>query len=314
MALWLACLGVGAAMLCNPWGVDLLRWLVGSVLWLRPEIEEWNPTPLNADHIAFFILLAVAAAGWALTQKRRAAWELAACLAFAVLAVRSVRNTPLCSIVILALVPRHFASAAARLEAHLARSLAFFRRTGSQRALAGVFGLAMLGCGSATFILHKEHPLTIEVSRGLYPVSALEFMRQHDLSGNLLVFFDWGDLCIWQLPSCRVSIDGRLDACYSRELIAEHWKLYNGQTVNSHRLDLDQADLALLPANFAGAFALAKRPGWQPVYYDDLAVVLVRAADRFAKLRESRLPIQGPSSATLGAEPLPGANSPRSQR
>ena len=60
LSLWLAVIAAGAALFCNPWGVGLLRWLIGSVLWLRPQIAEWNPPPLGWDHAAFFIVLALA--------------------------------------------------------------------------------------------------------------------------------------------------------------------------------------------------------------------------------------------------------------
>lgn len=313
IALWGASLGTSAAMLCNPWGVDLPRWLVASVLWLRPEIQEWNPTPLNGEHAAFFILVGLALVAWAFTRKKRAGWEMAACAAFALLGARSVRNTPLCSILILALIPAHLASAAGRITGHLSRSLALVQRAGTQVALSCILGAATLGVIIATFVLHKQHPLTMAIPRAAYPVSAIEFMRQKDLRGNLLVFFDWGDLCIWQLPACRPSIDGRLDACYSRELIHQHWNLYNGLPVAQSDLDLDKADLALLPARLAGTTALAQRPGWRVVYFDNLAVVLAREAQRFSQLHGLTLPVPGPAGAATGSEPLPATN-PRNTR
>ena len=105
-------------MLCNPWGAGLIRWLIGSVLWPRPQIAEWNPPPLNGEHAAFFIVLALAVFSWAFTRRKRAWWELAVCAAFAYLGLRAVRNTPLFCLVALALVPPHLASAVARFRQH----------------------------------------------------------------------------------------------------------------------------------------------------------------------------------------------------
>src|SRR5439155_16538995 len=130
-----ATLAAGGALFCNPWGATMLRWLIGSVLWLRPEIEEWNPPPLGWDHAALFILIGIAIPAWALSLRPRALWEMTACAAFAVLALRSVRNTPLFCIVALALTPRHLADASLRYKNHLARCEDWFRRSPAQKAL-----------------------------------------------------------------------------------------------------------------------------------------------------------------------------------
>ena len=142
-------------------------------------------------------------------------------------------------------------------------------------------------------------------------MSAIAFIRAHDLRGNLLVFFDWGELCLWELPQCAVSIDGRWETCYPRELIPEHWKLYNDEPVDPKILDIGKADLALLPANLAGTQALSRKPGWQVVYFDSLAVVLVREPLRYPKLALEKLPEAGPPDAAEGRAPFPDGHAAR---
>ena len=304
--LWIATLGAGGALFANPWGATMLRWLVGSVLWLRPEIEEWNPTPFGWDHAALFALIAFTLIAWVFSRRPKALWEAAACAAFAVLALRSVRNTPLFCIVALALAPRHLADAAGRWEGFFAPWTERFRRRPVQKLLLALLGASSLAVLFAAFTLHKEHPLTMEAPRAQYPAAAVNFMREHELRGNALVFFDWGDLTIFALPGCAPSIDGRLDACYPRPLIAAHWRLYNGEPVDEKILDLQRADFALLPSKLAGAMALARTPDWRAVYFDDLAVVLVRGdVERFVRLRGMALPAQGPKEATLGRIAFP---------
>ena len=82
-------------------------------------------------------------------------------------------------------------------------------------------------------------------------------------------------------------------------------KLYNGEPFDTNALDLARADFALLPSHLAGSEALAKNHGWQPVYYDDLAVVLVKNARHFPGLTALKLPIQGDASATEGRDTFP---------
>lgn len=303
--LWLAVIASGVAMLCNPWGAGLIRWLIDSVLWPRPGIAEWNPPPLNGEHAAFFIALALAAFSWAFTRQKRAWWELAVCAAFACLGLRAVRNTPLFCLVALALVPPHLASALARFRQHFEHLEELGRRADFQKFATVLFAVISVGIGVATFTLHKEHPLTMEVPRSEYPVAAVDFLRAHQLHGRVLTFFDWGEMVIFDLPGCAPSMDGRLDTCYSRELIDAHWKFYNGEPFDGKVLDIDQADFALLPANLAGTAALAQRPGWTVIYDDDLAVILAREVNRFSELSSLSLPVTGPKSAVLGRVPFP---------
>jgi hypothetical protein len=170
--------------------------------------------------------------------------------------------------------------------------------------LLGLTGAILWG----TVTLHKENAFTMEVPRKQYPVAAVQFMQQHDLKGNLLVFFDWGEMALWELPECPVSIDGRLDTCYPRPFISEHWRFFNGEAIDPKVLDIEKGDLALLPTNLAGAFSLAKLPGWEPVYVDDLAVVLARDAGRFPKLRALKKPVPGAKEAMVGRAAFPEQN------
>jgi len=310
LVLWLAVIVSGLAMLCNPWGAGLIRWLIGSVLWPRPQIAEWNPPPLNGEHAAFFIVLALAVFSWAFTRRKRTWWELAVCAAFAYLGLRAVRNTPLFCLVALALVPPHLASAVARFRQHFEHLEDLGRRADFQKFATGLLALISVGIGVATFTLHKEHPLTMEVPRSEYPTGAVDFLREHQLHGRMLTFFDWGEMVIFDLPGCPPSMDGRLDTCYSRALIDAHWKFYNGEPFDGNVLDVDQADLALLPADLAGTAALAQRPGWTVIYHDDLAAILVRDASRFPELSSLSLPVAGSTSAVLGRAPFPNL-SPR---
>jgi len=226
------------------------------------------------------------------------------------MAFRSVRHTPLFCIAALAFVPPHLADVLQRFRAHFRRWEELGQLPGVRKVLTAILLLTSIGILAATFTLHKERAWTMEVPRRQYPVSAVQFIREHELRGNLLVFFDWGEMCIWELSDSRVSLDGRLDTCYPREVINAHWKFYNGELVTGTALDLDHADYALLPANLAGVLTLVKQQGWQPVYVDNLAVLLVRNPTQFPKLNGLTLPVQGGPQATQGRAPFPALPPP----
>jgi hypothetical protein len=304
ITLWGATLGGAAALCLNPWGPELPLWLIESIGWSRPEIQEWNPTPFGTEHLAFFAIAIASAAALLLTRLPRAAWELAVIGLLGIMALRYVRHTPLFVVAALALMPAHLADLAQRLGPATTRLQASIKRPANQLMLAGLLLLSAGGCLLAAIGLHKDHPYTMEIPRKQYPIDAIRFMQAHQLHGNLLVFFDWGEMAIWELPLCPPSIDGRLDTCYPREVIAANWDLYNGIEPNPTHLDIAQAQLALLPSTLAGAHWLTTAKGWQPVYVDNTAVVLVRTLADYPQLSQLSLP-QSPPAKTLLPARLP---------
>jgi hypothetical protein len=311
LALWISAVVAAATVVLNPHGFELARWLVGSVLWLRPQIQEWNPAKFNGEHAMFFICAAFAVAAFVLSRRPRQLWEMAVLAILFVVAFRAVRNTPLFCIAALALVPPHLADVLQRFRNHFRHFEELFQSYATRKALTFILVLVSAGIIAASCLLHKKHFWTMEIPRAQYPISAVNFIQQHDLHGNLLVFFDWGEMCFWDLPDSPVSIDGRLDSVYSPDIIAAHWKLYNGEPFNTNVLDISRADYALLPSNLAGSFAFAKKYEWQAVYVDDLAVVLVKSVRQFPKLAGLALPVQGGSAATQGRDPFPNRLPPR---
>ncbi|MBU6409845.1 MAG: hypothetical protein KGR98_05600 [Verrucomicrobia bacterium] len=303
--LWIACAFSAAALFLNPYGAGLIRWLSGSVSWLRPQITEWNPVSLGWNHAAFFFCAALAAVALLLSPRRRQLWEAAVLVLLAAAAFRSVRNTPLFCIAALALAPPGLAGVLERFENRFANLTAVFARSLAQKFLTLLLCVASAGILAATAFLHKQRAWTMEVPRNQYPVAAIQFIRARDLRGNLLVFFDWGEICLWELPRSRVSMDGRLDTCYPRRLITAHWRFYNAEPFDTNVLDLRRADFALLPSHLAGSMALAKMDDWRPVYFDNLAVVLVKNLNQFPKLAGLPLPIRGRPAATRGRAAFP---------
>jgi len=305
VTLWISAAISTAALLLNPWGIALIRWLIGSVLWLRPEIAEWNSAKPDWDHAAFFFCAGFAVGAFLLSRRPRSLWQIAVLAALGIMAFRSVRHTPLFCIAALAFVPPHLADVLQRFSAHFRRLEELGQRPGVRKMLTAIFMFASIGIIAATFTLHKERAWTMEVPRQQYPVSAVQFIREHELHGHLLVFFDWGEMCIWALPDSRVSLDGRLDTCYPRAVITAHWKFYNAEPVDQAALDIARADFALLPSNLPGALALVKQPGWQAAYRDNLALVLVKNPGQFPKLNGLKLPVQGDTQATQGRAAFP---------
>jgi hypothetical protein len=200
-ALWGATLAGTAALLINPYGWELIRWTISGVVWLhqRTELEEWRPTTPSWSHAALFVLAFLVLISFVWSRRPRALWEMAVCAGVAVFAFRSVRHTPLFAIAALAFAPPHLADALDRFRESFSGLESLFQRPAMKLALAVFLAATTLGECASAFLLHKDHPLTMEVPRSQYPLGAISFIREHGLKGNLLVFFDWGEQCLWEL-------------------------------------------------------------------------------------------------------------------
>ncbi|MDB6169401.1 MAG: hypothetical protein JWM88_2265 [Verrucomicrobia bacterium] len=299
-----------ASSLVTPWGPASLRWLIESVGFPRPEITEWRPTPFDFSHAAFWVAAAISLIAWIASRRGRSAWEAATVVLLLAMAWRHQRHIPLFLLANLVLTPPHLLDLFRRIGPQVSR----LRSSLQNAVVRGVAVLALIAAGAAamaaSFSPPKENPWTIEIERDLFPCAALDFLRDHPLPGNLLVFFDWGQQAMWELPQNPVSFDGRFDTVYPRAVIEAHWRFYRGENPDPSVLDLRRADVALLPSAGAGGELLLKS-GWTLVYSDPLASVWVRALPAHPSLEGLPLPIRENGAATEGREDFPQESSPR---
>ncbi len=291
------------ALVLNPWGFHLVAWTVETLRLPRPYITEWQPLLPDLASAPFYFVLVCSALAWFFSRLPRRPWEAVVLVLFGAMAILHRRHTPLFGLANLILSPAHLADAGRRLAPHCASLLAAFRRSPMQLLSSAALLATGAVCLRAAVSAPREHPFTIEVPRNTYPVAAIEFMRHHGLTGNTLTFFDWGQEVLWELPYNPVSFDGRLDTVYSNELMEAHWRLYAGSAPGS-ALDLDKADVALLPNASAGVNYLL-RNGWRTVYHDLLAAVLVHDLARRPALAPLGRPAAGDSRVVQGRAVFP---------
>ncbi|MBS0664771.1 MAG: hypothetical protein JSR48_16000 [Verrucomicrobia bacterium] len=294
----------------TPWGPASLRWLVASVSYLRPEITEWRPTPVDFAYLPFWFTAAASVAAWLWSRRPHRAWEAAALAVLLAMAIRHERHVPLFCLANLVLTPPHLLECLRSLAGSVPDLLERMRSLRTQLTLSVLLGLAAIAAVTASFWAPREEPWTMEVERDQYPCAALNFLGDHPLDGNLLVFFDWGQQAMWELPRNPVSFDGRLDTVYPHDVIEAHWQFYRGDTPDPAVLDLNRADVALLPTN-RGGMILLRRLGWTLVYTDPLASILVRRADQYPDLATMTLPIRAGAEAVAGRETFPAEPSAR---
>jgi hypothetical protein len=110
-----------------------------------------------------------------------------------------------------------------------------------------------------------------------YPAGAIAFMRSHQLHGNLLARFEWGQYVIFHLaPSSRIFVDGRVDLVYPPSVIDEYLDFFGGAPGDVRLLDRYPHDYVLMPTGSPADLTVSARTDWRPIYRDPVAVLFVR--------------------------------------
>jgi hypothetical protein len=147
-------------------------------------------------------------------------------------------------------------------------------------------GQAVIIAAALMLTLGRGGLLTPQIPAAMdYPAGAIAFMRSHQLHGNLLVRFEWGQYVIFHLaPSSRVFVDGRVDLVYPPGVIEEYLAFFAGEPGGARLLDDYPHDYVLMPTGFPADLTVSARTDWRPIYRDPVAVLFARADSAAAHL------------------------------
>jgi hypothetical protein len=110
-----------------------------------------------------------------------------------------------------------------------------------------------------------------------YPVSAINFIKTHRLSGNLLIFFDWGEYALWSLyPQCRVALDGRYETVYPESIAKEYFDFSFGRENWERFLKHYPPDMILIRTNSKIHSLIQKEPDWRQVFTDSGSALFLK--------------------------------------
>jgi hypothetical protein len=110
-----------------------------------------------------------------------------------------------------------------------------------------------------------------------YPVGAINYLEQHRVSGKLLVYFNWGEYCLWRLsPQCRVAMDGRYETVYPEKVYKEYVDFIQARKGWQNFLQHYPPDLILIEPRSRLWVLLSRDPEWRQVYADSGCVLFRR--------------------------------------
>ncbi len=108
-----------------------------------------------------------------------------------------------------------------------------------------------------------------------YPTGAMEYMKKHYSSGNILTILEWGEYLIWNLgPRMKVGLDGRYETVYQDHVANEYFDYISGK--KNGFLDAYAHELVLFRPDTPPVASLQHNPDWNVVYKDTDSILFTR--------------------------------------
>jgi hypothetical protein len=278
---WLT-IAAAAATLLNPYGVGMWRTVAHALgnPYTRIAIRDWQPlvraiaaqwraapSGVVLYAVAIAIVLALAAS-FAAAPSREDLPLVAIVAAMAVATLLSARNMALVAIAASPPLAHHWAALIRRAHAEPASSAARWRLSGTLAALA----LAAAMTFGGDLLSPRLAP------DRAYPAAAVAFMRQHELRGNVLADFGWGEYLVWHMASGdKVFIDGRYDTVYPLPVIRDYLDFHFDRPRAGAVLDSWPHDFVLIAAHSPARRLMDRRRDWKLIYRDGVALLYSRA-------------------------------------
>jgi hypothetical protein len=279
------------ATLATPYGFGTWQ-AIGHALrnpYTRIVIVEWQPLVsaalehwqqhrlLLSNYDIGIAMIAATGIAWALTIEE---CDLPLCAIAAVMAIAafiSNRNLPIAMIALAAPLARHFPRAWQKI-VPAKESIKPQQRSGwiNQVILATLSIVIFVQGGFFSHSLEAADP---------YPASACEFMKQHQLQGNILNTFQWGDYLIFHTaPGSKVFIDGRYDTVFPLEVIYK-FALFNFNLPGGDAILADfPTDFVLIKPDSGSRELMDARGDWKLIYEDASSMLYAKQDSAAAKI------------------------------
>jgi len=257
----LAMFGLGT--LVNPYGSAFFKYLVRALTMARPRIPEWGPVWSLGWPLAIAYVVAVLIVVYSVVSART--WRIPGILLIAVTAVEALLHRkflPFFAITWIAYVPALFHGTAAGVWLQ-----SFSRRRRRFLLIAcGTLTVVCLVTAIRTPFWKAQVPQV--ANEASYPVGAVEYLRQQNFHGNVMVPFRVGAYVSWKLyPAVKVSMDSRYEVAYPDDWVERSFLFYQGAEGWQSTLTAYPTDLVLTRKN-APVRALLERTDWRSAYTD----------------------------------------------
>ena len=247
-----------AAMAVTPFGLAYYRHMWDALRMPRPEIAEWWPVwTAGPGYVALFSITLAIAVYAVLNLGPRASRGALILAALAAGTVLHIRIVPLYAVAWAAYVPAWVsATPAGQWIARL------FRRREAVSAVCVIATMFFVVTLAATGAWR------LTVPGDLFPVGAVQYLREQGFHGNVMTPFEQGAYVSWRLfPAVKVSVDSRYETSFPPAVVDESFRFYKSEPGWRETLAKYPTDLVLTLRKAAVARRMPDT-GWQRVYAD----------------------------------------------
>jgi len=276
-----------AVTLINPYGLKYWIYLMDAIAMARPDIGEWqsvlwalNSGEYLSNALYSFFLFAFTMMIIIYSKKIKIIDILLIAIT-SYLAFRHIRHQSFLFVIAGCILPGYFMTAWEKITRRSPEKAARWSKL-SEILWPVIFLVFFIFFG---FRFFTAQPLSLQVFSNAedhsitnhYPDSAVEYIRQSSLQGNMLTEFDWGEYIIWRLPDkCRIAMDGRYETVYPQNLCTEYFDFYYGKAGWQKFLDAYPHELILLRPESVATALIRSRSEWRQEYIDSNSVLFVR--------------------------------------
>jgi hypothetical protein len=255
-----------AATLLTPYHLLLYRQILdymGGQTGIFQNITELHPMFFRSpgDWLVLFLALSAAfALGW---RQKWTPYPTLLLIMGAFWAFRARRDVWAIAIIAISVISESARIFRPASDAHMSKG---------QIALCATAVVALLfGVGSARQISERNLQSVVQ---SVYPVGAVNYVKQHQLPGPLFNDYDWGGFILWSLPSLPVVMDGRVNL-YGDEKFERSLNTWQGGKGWESDPDLMRAKVVIAQKDRRLTSLLRVNPNYRIVYEDKVAVVFV---------------------------------------
>lgn len=249
------------ALLCNPYGWELVWFLVDTTTEARPNISEWQATPASL-HFLLFLLLSLGGGMIWHQHRGKIPWSRGlVLLGLTILALTAIRHVPLFGLGVGILLADYGPELYEKIHEKGAHPMGGLQHWGTISVVLAVGGL-LLWSG-----WKKGEVGCMPVQKGSlhYPQGAVHLIKKSRVEGNLATPFSWGEYILWHVgPGVQISMDGRRETVYPDSVYQHHIRFADGQ--GDWQAWLKGADLAITRPHSAPGNLLAIDEQWTLIY------------------------------------------------
>lgn len=274
-------------LVVNPYFTNYYSYILDAISMKRPFIEEWSSVLANVWMFKSFILLciiAIAAFLFALKEKQsQTIINFILLFILMVMAFKSYRHIPFFAVACGFYVPGIVARATLK---HLPASLRLekFSLISLLLVISSIFFTFITFFSGNKFNYQLVVYKISDYQYTGYPVKAVKFIKESNLTGTMLVNFNWGEYIIYQLsPDIKVSIDGRYETVYPEDVVKQNISFITAQENWKSVLENYNPDYVLISINDAVYPAMIKGSYWPILSKEDEYCLFVNPV-KLAKL------------------------------